>query len=111
MRELFRRIRTCETGAGLVEYGLLLAVVALGLVAALRLFRTSVGGLTNRAVISVSAQTGGSYGLGGSGGEAPSEEHAAHKPPTPDPDSSSAEEDDPDDASGATAASFRLAIP
>jgi Flp pilus assembly pilin Flp len=111
VRELFRRIRTCEAGGGLVEYALLLAVVALGLVGALRLFRTSVGGLTNRAAVSVSTQTGGSYGVGGGGGETPSEGHAAHKPPTPDPDSSSAEEDGPDDAGGATAASFRLAIP
>jgi Flp pilus assembly pilin Flp len=111
VRELFRRIRTCEAGAGLVEYGLLLAVVALGLVGVLRLFRNSVGGLTNRAAVSVSTQTGGSYGMGGGGGGAPSGEDAAHRPPTPDPDSSSTEEDSPAEAGGTTAASFRLAIP
>jgi Flp pilus assembly pilin Flp len=111
MRELFRRIRTCETGAGLVEYGLLLAVVALGLVGVLRLFRNSVGGLTNRAAVSVSTQTGGSYGVGGGGGGAPSGGHAAQRPATPDPDSSSAETDTPADAGGATAGSFRLTIP
>ena len=111
MRELFRRIRTCETGAGLVEYALLLAVVALGLVGVLRLFRNSVGGLTNRAAVSVSTQTGGSYGMGGGGGGAPSGGDAAHRPPTPDADSSSADEDGPDDGGGATAASFRLFIP
>ena len=67
MRQLIRRLRTCEAGSGLVEYALLIAVVALGLVGVLRFFRNTTGGLTNRVSVSVSTQTGGGYG-GGTGG-------------------------------------------
>lgn len=103
MRQLIRRLRTCEAGTGLVEYGLLIAAVALGLVGVLTLLRDSVGGLTNRTAISVSQAAGG-YGTGGTVGGPPSGRPAA-------PDSSSAEPDSSAAAGRATAASFRLAIP
>ena len=109
MRHLFRRLRTCEAGAGLVEYALLIAVVALGLVGALRLFRNTVGGVTNRTAVSVSRQAGGRYGAGGSVGWAPGGS-AAHEPPTADPDSSSAQPEG-SSASGGAATAFRSAIP
>lgn len=109
MRQLFRRLRTCEAGAGLVEYALLTAVVTLGLVGVLRVFRNAVGGLTHRTAVNVSTQTGGRYGAGGAAGWAPGGP-TAHRPATPDPDSSSAQPDSPAAGGGATTA-FRFAIP
>jgi Flp pilus assembly pilin Flp len=110
VRQLFRRLRTCETGAGLVEYALLIAVVALGLVGVLRLLRNAAGGLTNRAAVGVSTQTGGKYGVAEPVGGAPSGRPAAHRPATPDPDSSSAQPDSLSAGGGATTA-FRFGIP
>lgn len=104
MRQLFHRLRTCEAGDGLVEYGLLIAVVALGLVGVLGLFRNTVGGLANRTAVRVATQAGGGYGLG------PGEIPAAHRPATPDPDSASAEPDSSSAVGGAVAV-FRFAKP
>jgi Flp pilus assembly pilin Flp len=101
VRQLIRRLRTCEAGSGLVEYALLIAVVALGLVGVLRFFRNTTGGLTNRVSVSVSSQTGGGYG-GGTGG-APGASPVAHGPATADADSSSAEPDSSSGSGGATA--------
>lgn len=101
MRQLIQRLRTCEAGSGLVEYALLVAVVALGLVGVLRLFRNSTGGVTNRVAVSVS--TAGGYGTRGPAG-APSAGPVAHGPATGDPDSSSAEPDSSSATPGAAAA-------
>lgn len=107
MRQLIRRLRTCEAGAGLVEYGLLIAVVALCLVGILGLLRNSVGGVTERVAVDVSTQTAGGYGTGGTAGGAPSWRPAAYRPADPDPDDSSAEPDSSSATGPTTAASFR----
>lgn len=109
MRQLIRRLRTCEAGSGLVEYALLIAVIALGLVGVLRLFRNSTGGVTNRVAGSIATQTAASYGSRGTAG-APSAGPVAHRPGTSDPDSSSAEPDSSSATGGATAA-LRFTIP
>ncbi len=109
MRQLVRRLRTCEEGAGLVEYALLIAVIALGLVGVLTFFRNTAGGLTNQVATSVSTKTAGGYGVGGSGG-APSGSPAGPGPGTTDPDSASAEPDSSSATGGATAA-LRFRIP
>ena len=75
----------------MVEYGLLLAVLALALVGILRAFRNTVGGVTNRTAVTVSAQAGGGYGVAGPPQAAPSS--VGGSAPSPDPDSASAEPD------------------
>ena len=112
MRQLVRRLRTCEAGSAIVEYGILIAVVAVCLVGVLRVFRNAVGGLTNRTAVSVSTQTARGYGAGGGVGGAPGGGYAAYEPASPDPaDSSSAQPDSSSATGGATAAAFRLALP
>jgi Flp pilus assembly pilin Flp len=103
-------LRTCEAGSGLIEYSLLLAVVALALVGVLKVFRNTVGSLTNRTAVTVSQQTARGYGSGGTVSWTPSGTPAAQNPATPEPDRASAQ---PDSSSGAVraAAAFRLAIP
>jgi Flp pilus assembly pilin Flp len=66
MGALLRRLRSCETGSALTEYSLIIAVLALGLVAALGVFRNSVGTMTNRTSGTISGQSG-RYGSGGPG--------------------------------------------
>jgi Flp pilus assembly pilin Flp len=110
VRQLIRRLRTCESGSAIVEYGLLIAVIALALVGVLRLFRNSVGELTNRTAVSVSEQKGSGYGTGGTGGGGSSGKHATNGSATPEPDSSSAEPESPAPTGGATAA-IRFGIP
>src|SRR5262245_59077138 len=68
MGQLVRRFRSCESGSALVEYGLIIAVVALGLFAVLVGFRDAVGNLTNQTSVTISKQSGGGYGRGGGGG-------------------------------------------
>jgi Flp pilus assembly pilin Flp len=68
MGQLFRRLRSCETGSGLTEYALMIAVLALGLVAALGVFRNSVGTVNNRTSGTISRQSGHHYGSGGGAG-------------------------------------------
>jgi Flp pilus assembly pilin Flp len=110
VRQLIRRLRTCESGSAIVEYGLLIAVIALALVGVLKLFRNSVGELTNRTAVSVSKQTGSGYGTGGTGGGGSSGNHATNGPATPEPDSSSTEPESPPATGGATTA-IRFGIP
>jgi Flp pilus assembly pilin Flp len=113
VRQLIRRLRTCEAGAGTVEYALLIAVLALGLVGVLALFRNAVGGLTNRTAVSVSTRAGGAgYGskAGGVGGGS-SGGTVAHMPAAANPDSASAEPDSSSAGSGPTVASVDPAIP
>src|SRR5918995_266754 len=98
VRQLLQRLRTCEAGSGLVEYGLLIAVIALGLVGVLALFRNSVGGITNRTADKVSMQAGSGYGIVGTGSTASSGGSAALGPGPSDPDSAAAV---PDSASAA----------
>ena len=106
MRQLIRRFRTCEAGAGAVEYALLIAVVALGLVGMLTIFRNSVGDLTNRTAVSVSKKSSGGYGKGGGIGGGSRGGPVAYKPAADEPDSSSAQPDSSSATAGATAARF-----
>jgi Flp pilus assembly pilin Flp len=87
MGALLRRLRSCETGSALTEYGLMIAVLVLGLVAALGVFRNSVGNMTNRTSGTISRQTSHSYGSGGGGGPRGGAVAPANADPTdPDPD-------------------------
>lgn len=102
MRQLIRRLRTCESGAGTVEYALLFAIIAIGLAGVLALFRNAVGGLTNRTAVSVSTQTGGAYGRrtfasGGSSGGT-----VVLRPAPADPDSAAVEPDSTSTNDGST---------
>jgi Flp pilus assembly pilin Flp len=106
VRQLIRRLRTCEAGAGILEYALLIAVLALCLVGVLGVFRNAVGGLTNRTAVSVSTRAGGGYGKGGSAGRGSSGGTVVHRPAAADPDSASAEPDGSSDTGGPTAASL-----
>ena len=67
MGQLVRRLRSCETGSALTEYALMIALVGLGLVAALGVFRNAVGGVTTRASGTISRQSGQTYGSHGGG--------------------------------------------
>ncbi len=69
--QLVRRFRSCETGSALIEYGLLIAVVALGLLAVLVGFRDAVGNLTHQTSVTITQKSGGGYGRGGGGGGIP----------------------------------------
>lgn len=107
VRQLILRLRTCEAGAGLVEYALIIAVVALGLVAVLRIFRNSVGTLTNRTAVTISKQSAGGYG-GGGGAMAPPSETTIGYEPAPSGSDSSASEPDSSSAGGHTTGAFRF---
>ena len=90
MRQLVRSLRTCEAGAGLVEYSLLIAVVAVGLIGTLRLYRSVVGDLTTRTAVSISAQAGSGYGVQASERSIPmGGRPTARRQDPADPDSSS----------------------
>jgi Flp pilus assembly pilin Flp len=68
MGKLVRRFRSCEMGSALTEYGLLIAVVALGLFAVLVGLRDAVGNLTQQTSVTITQKSGGGYGRGGGGG-------------------------------------------
>ncbi len=65
MGQFVRRFWSCETGSALTEYGLIIAVLAVGLVAALEVFRNKVGGVTEQTAITISHQAGRGYGSPG----------------------------------------------
>jgi Flp pilus assembly pilin Flp len=62
MRQLLRRLNRGEEGAGLVEYALIVALVALCLVGILQLFRNGIGGAVNHAAAGISHRSTASYG-------------------------------------------------
>ena len=66
MRQLIRRLRTCDSGAGVIEYTLLMGILALGLTATLMVYRNAVGKLTDRTTVTVSKQAGRGYSGTGS---------------------------------------------
>ena len=79
-----------------MEYGLIIAVVALGLFAVLGKFGNSVGDLTKRTAVSISTKSSRGFGSGGGVGKSPKAGNPAPAPPpenpapaTPPPDSSS----------------------
>jgi pilus assembly protein Flp/PilA len=49
MRTLSHAIRSDESGQGLVEYALIIALVAVGLIAILLVLRNSIGNVSNNA--------------------------------------------------------------
>jgi Flp pilus assembly pilin Flp len=71
MGQLVRRFCSCDTGSALTEYGLVIAVVALGLTAVLAGFRNAVGDLTNRTSVTIADQSGRGYGADGGAGTPP----------------------------------------
>ncbi len=97
MRKFMRGLGHCEAGAGLVEYSLLIAVLALGLVGVLTLYRRSVDGLTTRTSVTISAQAGSSYGSSMSGGNPAPWRPSGQRQDPADADSSSSQPDQPDD--------------
>src|SRR5262245_37630330 len=97
MRQIVRRLRSVESGAALVEYGLIIAVIAIGLIALLGLARNSVGGLTSRTTVTVGRVSARGYGARVPVVEAP----IAHRSP-PAPPSDSASSDTPDSSSATT---------
>jgi Flp pilus assembly pilin Flp len=105
MGQLVRWFRSCETGSALVEYGLIIALVALGLFAVLVGFRDAVGNVTNQTSVTITQKSGGGYGRGGGGGvrHGGGGKSSPDSPPQPeDGDSSSATV-----GSGTTAAGAR----
>lgn len=62
MGQLVRRSCACETGTALTEYALIIAVMAVGLVAALVNLRDTFGDLTNRTAVTISDQSSRGYG-------------------------------------------------
>jgi hypothetical protein len=67
-----------------VEYGLIIAVVALGLFAVLGKFGNSVGDLTKRTAVSISTKSSRGFGSGGGVGKSPKTESPAPAPAPPD---------------------------
>jgi pilus assembly protein Flp/PilA len=49
MRTVWQAFRSDETGQGLVEYALIIALVAVGLIAILLVLRNSIGNVFNNA--------------------------------------------------------------
>ena len=86
MGRLLRRFWFSETGSALTEYGLIVAVLAMGLIAVLGWFRNSLGDVTERTAVTISEQSSGGYGGHGGIGLAPARA-SEPSPPAADPDS------------------------
>ena len=68
MKNFFRNLFTDESGQGMVEYGLIIALVAVALIAALRAFAPKIEGVfTNAGSALDGAFTEGGSSAGGSG--------------------------------------------
>lgn len=61
MKELWSRLCEDESGQGLVEYVLIIALVAIGLIAIMTLFRDSIGNLFNSIKNTLNGAPGNSY--------------------------------------------------
>jgi pilus assembly protein Flp/PilA len=57
-----------ESGQGLTEYALILALVAIGLIAVLIVFRDAIGGIFDRIAETLQGAPADSYTPGGGGG-------------------------------------------
>ncbi|HSJ13186.1 MAG TPA: Flp family type IVb pilin [Longimicrobiales bacterium] len=66
MKELWTRFVEDESGQGLVEYVLIIAVVAIGLIAALYVFRNKVGNTFDSVSQSLNNQPSNTYVPAGS---------------------------------------------
>lgn len=61
MTKLFKNFWNDESGQGLTEYALIIALVAIGLIAILVLFRNSIGNVFNSSRNTLNAAPGSSY--------------------------------------------------
>ncbi len=61
MKSLWQAFWSDESGQGLVEYALIIALVAIGLIAILTLFRNSVGNVFNRTRNTLNTVPSSSY--------------------------------------------------
>jgi len=61
MQSLWRTFRSDEAGQGLVEYALIIALVAVGLVAILLVLRNSIGAVFNNAATVLNSAPGAPY--------------------------------------------------
>jgi len=68
MRELWNRFLSDESGQGLVEYALIIALVAVGLIAILTILRNSVGDAFNNSAQQLNTVPGAPYGGAAGGG-------------------------------------------
>src|SRR5882724_7973909 len=59
VQQLIRYLRRCEAGQGLVEYAIVIALIAVGLFVILLAFRDTVGGVMNRTSEAMSFQARG----------------------------------------------------
>src|SRR3954447_1426638 len=64
-----RLLRQCEAGQSLIEYAIVIALIAVGLIAVLSLLRSAAGGVLSGTAETVSRQSS-SGGYGSSGGSA-----------------------------------------
>jgi pilus assembly protein Flp/PilA len=61
MTALWERFIADESGQGLVEYALIIALVAIGLIAILTLFRNAIGNVFNTSKNALNNAPGASY--------------------------------------------------
>jgi pilus assembly protein Flp/PilA len=61
MTALLRGFTADESGQGLVEYALIIALVAIGLIAILTLFRNAIGNVFNSTKNTLNNSPGASY--------------------------------------------------
>jgi Flp pilus assembly pilin Flp len=64
MRQLLRRLRDQDSGEGMAEYALLIALVAICLIGIIQVMRNAVGNSLETATTDVSQSAGTSYGSG-----------------------------------------------
>jgi pilus assembly protein Flp/PilA len=65
MKDLLKRFWNDESGQGLTEYALVLALVSVGLIAVLVLFRDAIGRVFDRVVEVLEGAPEGGYTSGG----------------------------------------------
>lgn len=65
MQDLMRRFWTDESGQGLTEYALIIALVSIGLIAVLLLFRNAIGGVFDAIIGELDNAPAGQYQSGG----------------------------------------------
>ena len=61
MKELFKRFWTDEAGQGLTEYALIIALVSIGLIAILIIFRDEIGDVFSNIADALSSAPTNSY--------------------------------------------------
>lgn len=61
MKHLFKSLWADDSGQGLTEYALIIALVAIGLVAILLIFRNAIGDIFNTIAETLDSAPGGEY--------------------------------------------------